>query len=819
MTDLVRPAGRRRRWPFVLGGLALGGLLVFGALFIPAVQGWILKRVIARQPGWSVNFEKFVLGPSGLDARGLDFAMPGLTAKSAPIAVQISPSRLLRGELRVDQVDVRKLRLELTPASLPSSPSAVRSPTAPPFDGVLALLRSPFAWAVHQTNIDAQLAVNDAGHAVVTGDLSVRGGGVTAVQAGEFAYEISAASVLLPPGPDNVVKSRGTLRVTQNATHGIERLELKGDFTLPRYGPLVLPAGTIDLAVIATPQGERYTATIALGPGGSFTLAGNLDRPTAKLVGLLTFHADQSLAASLAGEKIPSAALDGKIDFAVDLKTNDLDATLTGDLAARDWQKILPQLAVVDALAGKLAAGLRVRGGRAELRSASLALSGATSPLAFRAELAAPLALTPALGAARATVSLAHVPIAWANPWLPPTAQLAPGEFSGAWQLNASPATREVQLTPTRPAEIAALQIVAPALPALPPLTLRFSPRLDASAARAQLSVDDFTIATPDGDRLLAQLAASHEFATARTQLAGELIATLPTLLSGADRPVPFDLAARWDATLTGSDVRVTALELTARENPAAPPAISLVLRQPLEISAGKAQRADSSVDLLTFTANDLSLAWLSRWLPDYTLAGRWAAGQSALRHAPDGEGFVFTTRVPWHFAALGIDIGGKNFFRGRAALAPEFAFRPGLVTASLRGLDLAEETGNRLGGEATFEWRSAEKKFASTLALDATLPALPHSAGTFGALTATLRAQASSMEQKVSQLEKFRLELRNAAGPLVTIDTPEPLLFATKASGETIFSSVAPLSVAIASVPLAWLRPWLPADTTIAGT
>ncbi|MEO5957777.1 MAG: hypothetical protein ABIR80_01555, partial [Opitutaceae bacterium] len=331
--------------------------------------------------------------------------------------------------------------------------------------------------------------------------------------------------------------------------------------------------------------------------------------------------------------------------------------------------------------------------------------------------------------------------------------------------------------------------------------------------------VDDFTIATPDGDRLLAKLAASHEFATARTQVAGELIATLPTLLSGADRPVPFDLAARWDATLIGSNVRVTALDLAARENPSAPPAISLVLRQPFEMSAGKAQRADPTVDLLTFSANDLSLAWLSRWLPDYTLAGRWAAGQSALRHAPDGEGFVFTTREPWRFSGLGIDIGGKNFFHGRAALAPEFSLRTGLVTARLRGLDLAEDTGNRLGGEATFEWRSAEKKFATTLALDATLPALLHSAGTFGALTATLRAQASSMEQKVSQLESFRLEVRNAAGPLVTIDTPEPLLFATKANGETIFSSVAPLSVALASVPLAWLRPWLPADTTIAGT
>jgi hypothetical protein len=71
--------------------------------------------------------------------------------------------------------------------------------------------------------------------------------------------------------------------------------------------------------------------------------------------------------------------------------------------------------------------------------------------VAFRAELTAPLSLTPTVGAARATLSLEHVPLAWANSWLGPDAQLAPAEFSGAWQLNASPATREVQLTPTRP--------------------------------------------------------------------------------------------------------------------------------------------------------------------------------------------------------------------------------------------------------------------------------------------------------------------------------------------------------------------------------
>ncbi len=170
----------------------LGGTLVV-LLFTPAVQMWLVRQAFARQPGWRMNFEKFGVGVNGLDARGLDFAMPGLTATSAPITVHVRPSRLLRGELHVAELEVQQLRLEFTPAQFQTA-TATASPPAP-FPGVLALLRAPLPWVVQSTNLDAEIAVNNGGRSVVVSRLTLRGGGVRAGQTGEFAYEFSAASI------------------------------------------------------------------------------------------------------------------------------------------------------------------------------------------------------------------------------------------------------------------------------------------------------------------------------------------------------------------------------------------------------------------------------------------------------------------------------------------------------------------------------------------------------------------------------------------------------------------------------------------------
>jgi hypothetical protein len=53
----------------------------------------------------------------------------------------------------------------------------------------------------------------------------------------------------------------------------------------------------------------------------------------------------------------------------------------------------------------------------------------------------------------------------------------------------------------------------------------------------------------------------------------------------------------------------------------------------------------------------------------------------------------------------------------------------------------------------------------------------------------------------------------------LLTLDSAQPFYFVAKPNGEIVFASLAPLTVETAAIPLAWLRPWLPADTTVTGT
>ncbi len=780
------------------------------ALYTPAVQGWLLRKAIARQPGWRVNFEKFGVSLQGLESRGLDFAMPGLTARSAPLNIRILPSRLLRGELHLAEIEVKQLRIELTPDLLPKDKTPA---PAAPFAGALALLRVPLPWIVQAAAIDAEFVVNESGHALVVGRLSLRGGGLSAQKPGEFTWEFSAG-----PNPATSVTSRGTLRLEQDAQHGLARVELRGDFTPPPLGALTLPPGKFELVVTASPTGENYSAAIRFAREGSLTFSGRLDAAHHRLTGVINFQVESVLARGLA-ERLPLAALNGKIDLVLDLKNHDLDATLGADVTARDWTRVLPQLSAVDALAGHLDATLTVRAGRPELRTAGFALRGATSPLTLDATLTAPLALSAAAPVTQVRLALAHLPIAWANPFLRSTLQLSHGEISGEWSLTLD-AARTARLATTRPIETGPITLTGDLLPPLPGLTLHFSPHFELSPTRVAFECTDLAITSTEGDRVTLTVAASHELATQSTRLTGALAGALPSLFASADRALPFTLGARWAATQATGILKVDTLEFSARHPDQPEPALSLALLEPIQFGSADELSRQRDRDLLTLRIHKLPLAWISRWLSPHELTGAWTTGESALRRAPEGQGFVFVTRDPWRFERLGIALGGRTLFTGRARLAPEVAIGVGHSTVRLRDLELVDTSaaGNRLAGETTLDWHEPEKKFSVDLALDASLLALPGSADTFGPLTARLRTHASSIASTDSQITRLQFEVSQPSGPLLTLGAAEPFRFAAQPNGEILFTSTTPLALTVARIPLAWLRPWLPADTTVEG-
>lgn len=807
---------RRRRWPLIAGGIAIGAGLAFGTLLLPGVQGWLVKQVIARQPGWKVDFDHFGVGAGGLDARGVAFAMPGLTATSAPIAVRVWPSRLLRREFHVEQVDVQKLRIEITPAQLESDSAEASAPE--PFPGLLSLLTAPLPWVVGQARIEAQLVVNDGGQSVAVGDLILEGGELRAGRTGRITYQLDVASALLPAGPDNRVRSRGEIEIVRDGTRGVERIGIKGDLKLPVYGPLTLPAGDFDLSITATPDGESYAGGLRWGPAASLALQGELQRSQGTLAATLGLRANESLVASLTEGRAPAAEVSADLVTTLDLTTFDLEATVQGSLAARDWARVQPELAPLSALAGRLSAALARRGSVVELKSLDAELTGLDSTLKAHTKLQGAVDLATPTAAPRFALGLEGLPLAWANPWLGSAVQVENGLVSGGWLLDLR-RNGSLDLVSTEPLRTGPVQLKGPDLPALPALTLELPSRVGIANGRAVFALPGGVLTSALGDRVELAVEGSHELVGADSRIAGRLSAALPKMLTGPEHPLPFTLAVDWDAGRSADGtwtLDAGSLELRLPER--TKPAIALALRQPVSINAAGVTAAPLDQDLVTFEADALPLDWLSRWLPDYQLKGTWIQGFSTLRSPQPLGGLELTTSTAWRFTGLSLGIGGKELFRGEAGLSPSGALSATQVRADLRGLELTADDGNRVSGALTITASPTDQRFQTEFEADAVLPALPHSEGTYGTVSVRLRYKASSVEGEIAQVESFQLEAHNAAGPLLTIAAPQPFYYFAKPSGELILSSLAPLTVDVAPLPLAWFQPLLPAGSEIAG-
>ncbi|HEY1111451.1 MAG TPA: hypothetical protein VGE76_22540, partial [Opitutaceae bacterium] len=544
---------------------------------------------------------------------------------------------------------------------------------------------------------------------------------------GEFRYELEINSSLLPQGPENKVRSRGAIRLKQAPDNGIALVEIAGDFELPRYGALALPPGKFSLTLADTEKGEDYRARWELGTGGTLEFAGGFDEARTLLTGKATAKLESALVASLAGGKLPEAVATGVTDVTFDAKSGDLDVALTGDLTAKDWGRVAPQLAALEPFAGTLKAALTRRGGRLSVHDSEAVLrseKGAELRLA-QAQPVDPLALptTPV-----ATLKLEKLPLTWANPWLAASdIALDPATLQGAWQIALSPGRDEVRLTPSQPLSLGPLRVTGPRLPSMLPLAIALSPRIAVSKARIGLEVDDLRVTTERGDRVEARFTATCDSA-AKVALAGELTGQVPTLLSGPERPLPFALAAKWDLALVGSELRATVLEITACPAPTAAPNFSLELLRPIALDLKKlaVPPATARTDWARLRFSGLPLGWLSRWAPGREIAGTVAAGESMLRSTPEGM-LSFATTEPWTVNDAAVIVGGKTFFTGMARIAPDFSVHDGRYTAAVREIAAVEKNGSRIHGSITAEATLGDRRAKTTIALDAELPALPH--------------------------------------------------------------------------------------------
>jgi hypothetical protein len=765
--------------------------------------------VVAAQPGWRVEFERFGAGPTGVEVHGLEFAMPGVSARSAPIAVRIAPGALLnKRELRIERVEARRLRVTLTPAEMPASTARE------PFAGVLRLLQSPLAWALDAAELEGEIAVREGGQTVVIGAFAINGGGLSANRPGEFTYSLDINSSLLPIGPENRIRSRGTVRLVQAAGHRVGRITIEGELHLPRYGTVALPPGTFTAEVSEAEGGETYSAKLGFGTESEFTFSGKLDAATARLEGRATAHVSAAFTASLIAAPLPDTRLDGHAQVAVDLRSGDIDATVESTLDLQHLSRLAPQLAGIDAARGRASAQLTRRSGRLSVTRAEASLREPRSEATLQLTLEGPVDPF-ALPAGRvATLSIRAVPLAWVNPWLAPAdVVLAGPDFGSRWAVALADDRETLQLTPASRIELAALTLKGAKLPSLPPLTVSFTPRVTLSAAGASYDCDDLTLTTSPGDRILIGATAGYDFRSQELTTRGELTAFLPTLLAGPKEPLPINLSAKWDATLSSSRMQVNTLQVTTRSEETAAPSLDIALLRSLalDLSQFTAPRGNTDEHWLHITADQLPLDWIARWVPGYAVGGRIAAGRSVLQSAPDGR-LTLVTPTPWQLRNATFGVGGKVFFTGDAQVTPEVAFHAQRVQAALRAISAVDRNGNRIRGDITAVASLQDRKASTAVAFDAELPALPHARETFGTLLASLQLKSHNESDKIAIVDEFDLRVRNAHGELARLNAPAPFVAGLSNSGLFTVGTVEPLQLTTGEIPLAWLRPWIPA-------
>lgn len=438
----------RRAWLFlalVLSGLALG----VGILLIPAVQGAILRRYLAREARWKLEFERVGAGPTGLDARGLGFKMPGVAASIEPLSVRFAPLRLLSNrELRIEQLQAHQVRVVVTPAELAPSEGYV---------GALQFLRAPLSWTIENAAIDGEILVRDGNTSRVTGAFKLSGGGLSAENTGKFNYEASADWPIFADGRKSALKSRGTLRIAQSPGNGIRSVTVDGDVSVPTFAGVESLKGKLHAEIKAVDGGEAYSLRLDFAEAGSMQVVAQFDPLASLLTGTASLQVGSAMAPFFKQSKVPQGTLTGVVDFKFDVRSGDFSAKIQGDIAASDWERLMPRLAIFPEITGKVSASVVHRGQSTTVHDLALTLQekGTLAQVTVSIETPLDVRIPPTDQSINASVSIARLPLqdlAKAFQVEMPL-NISDAEFSGAWRL-AFDGKQRIQIGPTAPLRV-----------------------------------------------------------------------------------------------------------------------------------------------------------------------------------------------------------------------------------------------------------------------------------------------------------------------------------------------------------------------------
>jgi hypothetical protein len=355
-------------------------------------------------------------------------------------------------------------------------------------------------------------------------------------------------------------------------------------------------------------------------------------------------------------------------------------------------------------------------------------------------------------GGSTLRLSVAGIPIAWTNPFLPDRFAASGGSIEGAW--NVRFANGLIAVNSEGPAKVRLLTASG--------LVFRGAvlPPIDADL--------DFALTWRPSD---------HEMVLQRANVVmrGRLMAA-PAATSVAvalNRPLTFAPGASLDAIIAG-------------------------------------EPGTGTSDLVEVKVAALPLAPFSEFLKGRSIDGTLVEASAGVYLGPSRT-IVVRSSTPWAFAPVSYSAGKKEILKGTLSMRPSLTYGPAEQWARLDDIDLAEAGGIRLRGRAGLSWKAADDRVGGGIDVDLQLPFFPGLPEKRGAYHVTLAAAAHATAGGGASLSHLRLQLKGVRGePLLSLSAGAPVEVTHPPSGEWLVDSAKPLHCESAPVSLAGINPAL---------
>lgn len=336
-----------------LAALVVLLVLAVAVLFLPGVQRAVVTRVVATEPGESLEVAHFHVGLNRTELRDLHFTQSDASYRVGELTADLSVFDLLfRGEARLGDVVATGVTIDVSEMEPTEEPE--------PFDGILRQMELPAELYLDSLRVEGRMLVAGVGEGPIGGDFLITGGGFAPGEEGT----LQLVSDVRAPGVEVFARLglEGNLTVLQADAGKIERAHLVAQISAPGEDPAPEGGETLnaDVLLLATDDGESYQArfqrvmaeeTAQLEPAEEPDLSTLIVLDATYLYdeGLLEgrWEVDfdhEQLAAFVGDTELPafSASGDGLFSYGVTGEVFDVDGRL--DLAVTDLGMIAEEL-------------------------------------------------------------------------------------------------------------------------------------------------------------------------------------------------------------------------------------------------------------------------------------------------------------------------------------------------------------------------------------------------------------------------------------------------------------------------------------------